>query len=309
MNTTTLPPALPPLKVLTLCDDILRAYRNREYIKNFKTMMNQSDKIPDEFSKNFVYIDHLEGLISSAYSYSCLGHYQKAASYYNMYKEKYHALNIVKDKIVTTVSELIALEKEISEFDSVWFELSRLANRTNTDFKNLYARVKNYKEISKPSLDIICRRNILSALVSCIKETYKVECKRMLDGPVLKMLRTERNPGVDFNTLTGKYNLFGRALTTASDDFWAPVLAFLQKKAESLSGGVFTVNLDYFNSIAANNIFKVLRIVSNNNCEIICKYDGSDLAMKESYAVFKELCDDYENFRIEPNIMSKQSIH
>lgn len=310
MTTTS----LPNLGQLSLYDNIYRDYKNKDKIDVLKKYFDVPYLLPKEFEEDMLYLKYLESLISNAYAYACLGHYNKSLSYYSFYQDKTIKLNQIRNKIVSLINEIMGYERCILDFDSIWFELSRISSISNFEYKSLYDRVRNYKD-NKANQDIISRRNILHLLIKNIEEVYNSEVKRMIDKPVLSIQRSDRTLGVEFDTIEKRYNIFGRSVADAKDAFWEKVLNWTLKNKLKLFAATLTVNIDYFGSSSAPSLYKLINLFYSNGSKIVWRYDPNDSTMIESGKDFEDLCisvykrvENAPKFEFKPNIMEKVTL-
>jgi len=286
--------SIPSVKIVQDYESIYRAHREKDYIQTLQKVFAKNFELPEEYSVDVPYLDHLEYLIDNAYKYACCSRHKKAMAYYKLYREKFSNLYKYKDKILQVVSEIQNFENQIDSFDGVWYELSRMMNSSDQDYKYLYDRIRHYKENTSKK-DIVSRRNILSMIVESIRSQYDKECKKISSSDSLNIKRDDKRPGVKMDTIEGKYSIFGRSYATTQDKFWVSILNWSQSKKEHFGGKKLVVNMDYYDGTSATYLFKLLRLFIDNGGKIVWRYDQDDDSTRESGEDFEDiLCSKFE---------------
>ncbi len=110
----------------------------------------------------------------------------------------------------------------------------------------------------------------------------------------LKIERTSDTPAILFDKSTGLLSIEGRSLPEDAFDFYEAVLAWLSEYAKSPAAKTqLIVNLEYFNTASAKQIFKIISIVkevaAKNTLFVSWHYDAGDKDMQTSGERFSKL--------------------
>ncbi|MGZ3883142.1 MAG: DUF1987 domain-containing protein [Bacteroidia bacterium] len=110
----------------------------------------------------------------------------------------------------------------------------------------------------------------------------------------LKIDRSDDTPAVLFN-VNGQLQLSGRSLPEDAFAFYVPVFDWLNAYIQSPHDPtVLTVNLEYFNTASAKQVFRLISLISGlskkNKVEVKWHYDEGDKDMRASGERFAKLC-------------------
>jgi hypothetical protein len=111
----------------------------------------------------------------------------------------------------------------------------------------------------------------------------------------LKIERTNDTPNILFNKGNGILSIVGRSLPEDAFSFYAPILEWLSEYSKSPASETnLTVNLEYFNTASAKQVFKIISLIgmAAKQHKVIVKwhYDEGDKDMKASGERFSKLC-------------------
>src|ERR1043166_5913428 len=111
----------------------------------------------------------------------------------------------------------------------------------------------------------------------------------------LKAEGTNDRPKIEFDKNSGNLLLKGRSLPEDAFTFYKPFIEWLNEYAAQPNGNtVLTVDLEYFNTASAKQIFKIVSIVNEiskkGKAAIKWHYDKGDRDMLASGQVFAKLC-------------------
>jgi hypothetical protein len=112
---------------------------------------------------------------------------------------------------------------------------------------------------------------------------------------VIKVEGSNDKPCVEFCQSTGVLNISGRSLPEDAFTFYKPIIEWLGNYANSpASETSLIVNLEYFNTASAKQIFKIISIVNEiskkSKAEVKWHYDADDKDMLNSGQRFSKLC-------------------
>jgi hypothetical protein len=111
----------------------------------------------------------------------------------------------------------------------------------------------------------------------------------------LKIERTNDTPNILFNKSNGILSIVGRSLPEDAFSFYAPILEWLSEYSKSPASEThLTVNLEYFNTASAKQVFKIISLMGmaakQNKVIVKWHYDEGDKDMKASGERFSKLC-------------------
>ena len=111
----------------------------------------------------------------------------------------------------------------------------------------------------------------------------------------LKTEGSNDRPKIEFSKNSGELLLQGRSLPEDAFTFYKPFIEWLNNYASAPnSNTILTVDLEYFNTASAKQIFKIVSIVNEiskkNSASIKWHYDKGDRDMLASGQRFAKLC-------------------
>lgn len=111
----------------------------------------------------------------------------------------------------------------------------------------------------------------------------------------LKIERGEDTPAISFSRSGGMLHLSGRSLPEDAFSFYKPVFDWLDAYLQSPhSETTLTVNLEYFNTASAKQVFRIIGLMSalakTGKVKVIWHYDEGDRDMRSSGERFSKLC-------------------
>jgi hypothetical protein len=111
----------------------------------------------------------------------------------------------------------------------------------------------------------------------------------------LKIDRSDDTPSILFNGSSGVLHIAGRSLPEDAFSFYVPVFEWVSNYIKApKSETTLTVNLEYFNTASAKQIFKLISLMSElskqNKTVIKWHYDEGDKDMRASGERFAKLC-------------------
>lgn len=113
--------------------------------------------------------------------------------------------------------------------------------------------------------------------------------------PEFKIEGGNDKPQIQFNAGSGELFIKGRSLPEDAFAFYQPVIEWLCNYAKTpASSTVLNVNLEYFNTASAKQIFKIVNIIAElgktSSAKVIWHYDMGDRDMESSGKRFSKLC-------------------
>jgi hypothetical protein len=111
----------------------------------------------------------------------------------------------------------------------------------------------------------------------------------------LKIDAREDTPAILFNSSNGNLQISGRSLPEDAVLFYTPVFAWLGEYLQfPYKETTLTVNLEYFNTASAKQVFKLITLMSElskkNKVLVKWHYDKGDKDMHASGERFAKLC-------------------
>ena len=87
---------------------------------------------------------------------------------------------------------------------------------------------------------------------------------------------TDKTPTVNFNNISGQFELSGRSIPEDSIGFYKPIITYLEKYlAAPAKLTDFTINLEYFNTSSSKcmiDVFKVLEVIMIAGNEVVVNW-------------------------------------
>lgn len=113
--------------------------------------------------------------------------------------------------------------------------------------------------------------------------------------PELKAQASNDRPHIDFNLKDGILKIEGRSLPEDAYTFYKPFIEWLSDYlVDPPKMTVLSINLEYFNTASAKQIFKIISLVNEitrkANAVVKWHYDKGDRDMLSSGQRFSKLC-------------------
>lgn len=111
----------------------------------------------------------------------------------------------------------------------------------------------------------------------------------------LRISSTEDTPEVILERASGVFKISGRSLPEDAFWFYNPIIEWLSEYSKSpLPKTEMHINLEYFNTASAKQVFKILTILAelSKSTQVVIKwhYDDGDKDMLASGQRFSKLC-------------------
>ena len=113
--------------------------------------------------------------------------------------------------------------------------------------------------------------------------------------PELKAQASSDRPQIDFNLKDGMLRIVGRSLPEDAYSFYKPFIEWLNDYiTEPPQMTVLTIDLEYFNTASAKQIYKIISLVNDVTRKASAKvkwhYDKGDRDMLASGQRFSKMC-------------------
>lgn len=111
---------------------------------------------------------------------------------------------------------------------------------------------------------------------------------------VFKIDPTEDTPSVIFDPNENKFEIIGRSYPENAQDFYRPVVAWLEEFRDTANGEInLVVAIDYFNSSSVKQVFMLLYIIEDimetgKDAKITWKYREGDELMQQKGLEFNK---------------------
>ena len=95
----------------------------------------------------------------------------------------------------------------------------------------------------------------------------------------LEINQTKNSPKINFNPISGEFNIIGKSIPNDPDDFFEPIMNWLQLYQQNPAENTnLNIYLDYFNTSTHKYLLDILTLVINLNAckKIIWTYDEED---------------------------------